>query len=236
MNPGSGYVYFCFGVAVLLGFGLFWRATGYSTWFLLFLIAWSVLQSGLAIEGFYDNPLTMTYRLPLLIIPIAILSLIGRSSAGRQFMSNLDLGSLTLFHVIRVPVELTLSWLTLQRFLPHEMAIWSGENFDILTGFSAPVVYYLVFVKKITGRHFLRLWNIAGLILLAMPVILALLSLPSRYRTYGFRRPDLAIGHFPYILLPAALVPLAFFAHFASLRRLRSGPYRTGLSPNKKAL
>ncbi len=227
MRPLPGYVYSTFGLALLLGLGLFWRATRYSRPFLLILLAWIILQSWLAGRGFYDDPRTMTYRFPLLIIPVAILSLLARSKAGSGFMNRLDMESLTLFHVVRVPVEMSLSWLSLNGALPKEITIWSGENFDILIGLSAPVMYYLYFLRRSINRRALVVWNIAGLILLSSPVVLALLSLPARYRGFGFSRPDVAIGYFPFILLPAALVPLAIFAHFAALGKLHSGPRNT---------
>lgn len=221
MSPLPAYVYLTFAFGALLGLVLFWRATGYARAFLISISLWIFLQSWLAVRGFYNDPRTMTYRFPLLIIPVIVLSLLARSKMGRGFMARLDLGSLTLFHVIRVPVEMTLYWLSVRGGLPHAMSIWAGENFDIITGLSAPVVYYLAFVKRSMSDRALAIWNVTGLILLTMPVVLALLSLPARYRIFGFGRPDIAIGYFPFIVLPAALVPLTYFAHFATLKRLR---------------
>ncbi|MCZ4501165.1 MAG: hypothetical protein JWQ74_3722, partial [Marmoricola sp.] len=65
---------------------------------------------------------------------------------GQAFIDGLDIRTLTLFHIIRLPVELTLFWLFMHKGVP-ELMTFEGRNFDILSGITAPVMYYFVFVK-----------------------------------------------------------------------------------------
>jgi hypothetical protein len=103
---------------------------------------------------------------------------------------------------------------------------FEGSNFDILSGLSAPIVYYFGFVKKGLNRGMLIAWNIICLLLLINASRLAVLSMPN-FGLIGAEQPDIALGQFPFILLPAVIVPLVLFAHLASIRNLvikRSSP------------
>src|SRR4051812_32214883 len=142
------YVYLTFDVTVLLAVWLFFKAAHYSKPFLIVLIGWVFIQSLLSISGFYSNPDTMTARFPLLILP-ALLFLVFTpfTKNGRLFIDNLDFTFVTIFHVIRIPVELVLFWLFIHKTVPEAMS-FQGRNFDIFSGITAPFVYYFGFVKK----------------------------------------------------------------------------------------
>jgi hypothetical protein len=47
---------------------------------------------------------------------------------------------------------------------------------------------------------------------------LAVLSLPPGFRQIGAERPDIALGVFPFTLVPAVIVPLVLFSHLSALR------------------
>ena len=127
--------------------------------------------------------------------------------------------ALTIFHVIRIPVEIVLFWLFVYKTIPQAMS-FEGRNFDILSGLSAPLVYYLGFIKKQLNKPVLIAWNIICIGLLLNVVSSAVLSLPGRFQQFGFEQPNTAVGYFPYLLLPAVLVPLALFANAAVIRQL----------------
>ena len=216
------YVYLTFAATVLLATGLFYKATNQSKPFLLGLLAWIISQSILAGIGFYDNPDTVTARFPLLILP-PLLFLTSRffTRKGRAFLDELDLPTLTIFHVIRIPVELVLFWLFVSKNVPEAMT-FHGRNFDIFSGISAPVIYYLGFVRKTLSSKVIIVWNLLCLALLINVVSAALLSLPARFTNYGFEQPNLALGYFPFVLLPSVLVPLVFLSTAAAIRQLLS--------------
>jgi hypothetical protein len=139
--------------------------------------------------------------------------------AGGRFLDRLDLKSLTLVHIVAIPVELVLYWLFLNKAVPKLMT-FEGRNFDILSGLSAPLVWYFGFVKQKLGRIALIIWNLVCLALLLNVIPLAVLSLPTPFQRFAFDQPNIALGHFPFFLLPACIVPLVLFSHLAALRIL----------------
>ena len=214
------YVYIVFAATVIVAGWLFYKATNYSRPFLINIIAWIAIQSVLGVTGFYNSSATMTKRFPLLFLPpLAFLIFRLVTKKGRAFLDSLHLPTLTIFHVIRIPVEIVLLWLFVNKTIPRVMT-FEGRNFDILSGLSAPLVYYFAFVKKNIGKKVLIGWNIICLALLLNVVSSAILSLPDRYQQFGFEQPNIALGYFPFILLPAFLVPMVMFATMAALRQL----------------
>ena len=214
------YVYVLFSATVVFSAWLFIRATGYSKTVIVMISAWAILQSVLGLLGFYHQAGSMTTRFPLLVIP-PILFLASRffTKQGKEFIDNLDLKKLTIFHIIRIPVEITLLLLFIHKAIPEAMS-FEGRNFDILSGLSAPIIYYFAFVKESLGKTAMIIWNLACMFLLLNVVTNAVLSLPARYLQYGFDQPNIAVGFFPFLLLPALLVPLALFSNGAAIRKL----------------
>ncbi len=214
------YVYSVFAATVLTAVWLFYRAANYSKKFLIILLSWIVLQSAFAISGFYNDPATMTARFPLLFLP-PFLFLIFRliTKSGRAVLDRLDLPTLTLISIIRMPVELVLFWLSAAHTVPEAMT-FHGRNFDIFSGITAPFVYYFGFVKKTLHRKLILTWNFICLALLVNVISNAVLSLPERYQQFGFERANIALGYFPFVLLPAFLVPMVLMSMVASIRQL----------------
>lgn len=214
------YVYIAFTATAVIAIWLFYKATNHSKPFLTGLSAWIFIQSSLAIAGFYSNPNTVTARFPLLILP-PLFFLISRfaTKTGRAFLDGLKLPMLTIFHIIRIPVELILFWLFINHTIPEAMT-FHGRNFDILSGISAPVIYYFGFVKKRLSKPAIIAWNLLCLALLLNIISAAVLSLPGRFTQFGFEQPNTALGYFPFILLPAVLVPLVMLSTAAAIKQL----------------
>lgn len=214
------YVYIVFGLTVLSAILLFYKATHFSKSFLILIIVWIIFQTIISILGFYKIANTIPPRFGLLIIPPLILILIRfNSKKGKQIIDNLNIKTLTLFHTLRIPVELVLYWLFIHKAVP-ELMTFEGRNFDIFSGLTAPLVYYFGFVRKSLSRNILLLWNFICLALLFNIAFNAILSLPSAFQQFAFDQPNLAILHFPFVLLPSVLVPLVLFSHLASIRQL----------------
>ncbi len=216
------YVYTVFCATVLLALWLFSKATGYAKSFLVLITVWILLQSVLGIAGFYSHTNVMTARFPLLVIP-PVIFLASRffTVKGKAFIDGLDIRTLTIFHIIRIFVEAVLFWLYIDKAIPQAMT-FEGRNFDILSGLSAPFIYYYGFVKKKLSKTAMIVWNVVCMLLLLNVVGGAILSLPDRYQKFGFEQPNTAVGSFPFLLLPAVLVPLALFSNAAAIRQLLS--------------
>ncbi|WP_179414604.1 hypothetical protein HDF19_00325 [Mucilaginibacter sp. E4BP6] len=214
------YIAATFGITVLLTIWLFSRATHYAKPILIFLSVLTVVQSVLGLSGFYNDPHTMTARFPMLVIPLTIFCIaLFLTAKGWAFIDSLDIKILTILHIIRIPVEITLFWLFVHQAIPQAMT-FEGRNYDILSGLSAPLVYYFGFVKKQLTKTVLIIWNVACMLLLINVVASAVLSLPARFQNFGFEQPNIAVGYFPFLLLPAILVPLVLFANAAAIRQL----------------
>ena len=207
----------------LLGVWLFYRAAHHSGRVLGLLAGWLLLQSLLALGGFYTVASSRPPRLLLALLPpLLVVAALFNTVAGRRFLDGLRLDRLTLVHAVRVPVELVLLWLFLHKAVPRLMT-FEGRNYDVLSGLSAPVVYYLVFRSRQLGWRGLLAWNIGCLLLLLNIVVNAVLAAPTVVQQFAFDQPNVAILYFPFIALPSCLVPLVALSHLAAIRRLLRG-------------
>ncbi|MEP7255790.1 MAG: hypothetical protein ABI666_08425 [Ferruginibacter sp.] len=209
-----------FGLTTLLTVYLFYKATNHSKTTLAIIIVWLLLQAILGWKGFYTVTDTFPPRFALLALP-ALLFIAGLflSAKGRTYLDSLDTKALTLLHIVRIPVELTLYWLFIHKAIPQLMT-FEGRNFDILSGITAPVVFYFGYVKNRFNKTILICWNLVCLGLLANIVINAILSAPTPFQQFAFDQPNIAILYFPFVWLPCCVVPLVLLAHLATIRKL----------------
>lgn len=214
------YVYATFGITIVATLYLFYKATSKSRAFILLIGSWLGIQSILGISGFYTITNTLPPRFLLLILPpIALIIYLFTTLRGKGFIDSMDLKTLTLLHVVRVPVEIVLFWLFVGKTVP-ELMTFEGRNFDIIAGITAPVIYYFGFVKNTLAKPILIGWNILCLGLLFNIVINGILSAPTPFQQFGFDQPNIALLHFPFIFLPGLIVPIVLFSHISSIRQL----------------
>ncbi|HYK56589.1 MAG TPA: hypothetical protein VEV15_08905 [Flavisolibacter sp.] len=101
-----------------------------------------------------------------------------------------------------------------------QLMTFEGRNLDVLSGLTAPLIYYYGFVKKSLGAKTLLAWNVVCLAILSFTVVNAVLSAPTPFQQFGFDQPNIAVLYFPFVWLPGTVVPLVYFSHLASIRRL----------------
>ncbi|MBP6586382.1 MAG: hypothetical protein KA215_12035 [Flavobacterium sp.] len=112
--------------------------------------------------------------------------------------------------------------LFLQKQVPILMT-FKGWNFDILMGISAVfILLYLLLTKRKLSRAFILIWNLLGLLLLANIVIIGILSAPLPIQQLAFDQPNIAVLQFPFIFLPALLVPLVFLSHILTIKKFKN--------------
>jgi len=186
---------------------------------------WMLLTGFLATTDFYRDTEAMPPRvfsvgvLPALILIVSLWVFFRES-----FIDRLSLKYLTLLHSIRIPVELVLLWLFQYGQVPKVMT-FEGWNFDIFSGVTAIIVYFLAFRSKKIYRTLLLIWNLVGLGLLVNIVSIAVLSFRSPMQKLAFDQPNVGVTYLPFIWLPTIIVPIVFFAHLASIRKLlRNSP------------
>ncbi len=205
--------------ALFAGFMLY-KASGYSRVLLFILAAWFIVQGAITLTGFYRISTGVPPRFALLILPPVIMILVlFISKKGKAFLDRFDTKTLTLLHVVRLPVELTLYGLYIYRFVPGLMT-FEGGNLDILSGLSAPFLYYFGYVKHPIYRRWLLAWNIVCLLLLANIAIRAVLSAPFAFQQFGFGQPNMALFYFPFSWLPGFVVPAVLLAQLINIRKL----------------
>jgi hypothetical protein len=220
MNQLPLYISIVFILTTLLTVFLFYKASNRNGKLLLIITAWLIIQSAIAITGFFTVTNTLPPRFILLIaVPVASILVIFSTSKGKTFIDDFALGKLTLLHTIRIPIEIVLFWLFLNKAVPQLMT-FEGRNFDLLSGITSPLVYYLGFVKKKLGVKPMLAWNFICLLILLFTVSNAILSAPFTFQKFAFDQPTVAVFYFPFVWLPGIVVPLVVFSHLVSIRLL----------------
>jgi hypothetical protein len=200
---------------------LFFKASGNRRVIILILI-WSGIVGILGLSGFYQKLGAMPPRFIFLLGPVLLfVLLLSVTKKGKRFMNSLDLKWLTLLHSIRIPVELVLYFIFLEGLVPDLMT-FEGYNFDVLSGLTAPILYYLVFVRKKVGSNGLLLWNIVCLGLLLNILTIAVLSAQTPFQKMAFDQPNIGVTYFPLVWLPTIIVPIVFLSHLASIGQILS--------------
>jgi len=102
-----------------------------------------------------------------------------------------------------------------------ELMTFAGRNFDILSGITAPVIYFSCFSgSAVSNKRLLLIWNFISLLLLLNIVINAILSLPFPFQQFAFDQPNIAVLYFPFTWLPCFIVMVVLFSHLTAISRL----------------
>lgn len=189
---------------------------------LLGMIVWLLIQAVLTFSNFYNSnvnlfpPKIALFGVLPLIITIVLLFV---TANGRKFIDSLPLMHTIYLNVVRIPVEIVLFWLFLNKSVP-EIMTFTGRNFDILAGVTAPFIAYFGLKKGMLSKRFIFFWNFISLGLLLNIVVIAVYSAPSPMQKFGFDQPNIAVLNFPFSWLPSFIVPIVLFGHLVSIRQL----------------
>jgi len=170
----------------------------------------TVQQLGL-LENFELPP-----RIPLLVVIPLIVLMIWFTST-RKFRPVLTAAPSYLPVVLqsfRVLVELLIFGAFVEEVFP-ERVTFKGLNFDILVGLSALPVAYLI-SRNLMGKSGILAWNIVSLMILGLTVFSFIYSY---YFTDYLLTGSKELVHFPYLLLPSVLLPIAVLLHVVSIRQ-----------------
>ena len=217
------YVYAVFIITFLITISAFSRATPKPQLVMILLVILAGVQGALSLSGFYLQFHSTPPRFPILLIaPTIAIILLFVTKKGLHFIDGMNIKTLCIMHTIRIPVELVLYWLALHKTLPQLMT-FEGRNWDILSGLTAPLIYYFGFVKNKLNQRILIGWNLLCLGMVLNVMINGILSVPSPLQKFAFEQPNIAVLYFPFVLLPVVIVPVVIFAHLVSLRKLFKG-------------
>ena len=214
------FVTILFVTATIFTVWQFFNASGKSKTLLIGIGIWMLLQTILSLTGFYEVRESTPPRFVLLIGPgIIFTALLFLTKRGKAFVDSLDLEKLTLLHTVRVPVEITLYFVCAAGLIPVLMT-FEGNNYDIISGLTAPLIYYLVFASKKTTKSSLLIWNFLCLGLLINVLVIAILSAQTPFQRLAFDQPNIGVTFFPFVWLPTVIVPIVLFSHLAAMRLL----------------
>jgi hypothetical protein len=185
------------------------------------LLLWLLLTGILSFKGIFQNTAAIPPRLALIMIPaLVVIFLLFATKKGRAFTDEFDLKKITLVHIVRIPVEITLFFLASRKVIP-ELMTFAGRNFDIFSGVTAPIVYFICFKNShVINRKLLLGWNFLCLALLLNIIANALLSLPYPFQLFAFDQPNIAVLYFPFTWLPCFIVAIVLYSHLAAIRKL----------------
>lgn len=175
---------------------------------------WLAVLAVLALRGFFTEGAHLMVAAGPPVVAVIVMMLVGR-----RFTSALPLQTITYLHLVRAGVEFVLFGLAMDRLIPKEMS-FAGRNFDILIGFSAPIIGNLAFAGGGPARRPLLVWNLIALAMLAHIVVVAVLSAPTPLQQWNFDRPNVAVLTWPFVWLPGFIVPTVLACHLVSLKQL----------------
>jgi hypothetical protein len=182
------------------------------------IIFWVTLVLLLSYTGFFSNFEPFPKPPLLILIPLPLVLWLTFWKPFEEYLKTTPSGGLIYIQSFRIVVELVLWLLYIRQWMPVQMT-FIGYNFDILTGLTAPLVAYLCFTKRMLPAYISLVWNIAGLILLANVLLIAVFSMPVPFRFFMNEPSVSLVAEFPFILLPAVLVPFAYAFHIFSIRQ-----------------
>jgi len=183
--------------------------------------AWLAATLALAAGG----RLSFTSRPPtagvLIAVGVVLAFAVGTSRLGLRLATGIPLAALIGVQAFRFPLELMLHRAYREGLMPLQMS-YSGFNFDILTGLSA-IVVALYLTRRPNAVAVARVWNAAGIVLLANILTIAVLSTPTPIRVFHNEPANEWIAHAPWVWLPSVFVVAAIIGHVVVFRRLREG-------------
>ncbi len=214
------YITIVFIFTTLLTLWFLWKAShSYSA--MIIIATWLIIQGILAYAGFYKNSMSTPPRFALAVLPpLILIILVLTTKQGNIFIRRLTLKKIHLLHIVRIPVEFCLYWLSLHKAVPDLMT-FAGNNMDIAVGITAPVLYFTCFKwREVRSKNLLLAWNIIGLVFLGSIMVNGLLSAPTIFQSQAFEQPNIAVMYFPFVWLPCFIVMAVLFSHLVMIKRL----------------
>jgi hypothetical protein len=158
----------------------------------------------------------------LMILSVFIMGFgVGLSRIGRHAADTLPLVSLIGLQTFRLPLEVLMHRAGGLGIMPPQLS-FGGYQFDIVTGFTACVLYGLMRGGVAVPRWALWTWNVWGWWCLFVIAAIAITTSPM-VRLFGDepRNVNTWVLYFPYVWLPVVLVTVAIAGHAMVTRALR---------------
>jgi len=182
-------------------------------------MAWLLLTGMMAFYKWLSIPSMPPHILAVLIPAVIGVAWLSVSKSFEALIEPIPQHWILLLQSFRVLMELLLLQMWKAGLVP-QMMTYEGSNIDIVVGATAPVVALLYFRFGNTMRYTLMAWNIFGLVALTNVVVRGILSAPTEMQMIFTDPPNTAVFYFPFVWLPAFVVPMAYLLHILSLKKL----------------
>ncbi len=183
---------------------------------------WMTGTGILAASGHFLNFESLPPRILAAIIPPALaISYISVSERVKVLLKVIPKSWLINIQSFRILMEFFLWLMYRNGFIPVQMS-FESRNFDIIIGLSAPFIGYFCFIKRSWPKLAALIWNFAGLLFVTNILIIAILSMPGPLRKFLNEPANTMVVYFPYIWIPALIVPFAYLMHILSIKQILS--------------
>ena len=182
------------------------------------LATWFIAVTAAAVAGAWLDPAVprpLGYLIPALLLAL-VLWRAGWLQAAVQALSP---SAIPWLQTLRIGGGLTLFAAWASGFAPWGWVVSAGTG-DILVGLGAAAVAALLGTGLAWSRSAAIAWNVFGLVDLAHTLVRGLLSAPGPQQRIFETPPNLVPVVFPFIYLPAFIVPLTILLHILSLQQL----------------
>ncbi|MDP3158108.1 MAG: hypothetical protein Q8N23_35885 [Archangium sp.] len=185
----------------------------------LAIAAWFAVVFALERAGMLAKLEEMPPKIPLLAFGAIGLGLgLSRVKVVKQALEMMPAWWPVALQTFRAPLELALYSLFVVGLLPEQMT-FTGRNFDVLVGVTAPVMAFLIATKR-APRWLQWAWQLGSVALLVNVVSIAITSAPGPLHLDSMGAPLTIVAQWPYALLPSFMVPVAALGHVLAIGKL----------------
>ena len=203
------------------------RETQLRTWLLIAIpyTLWLATIWGLAVDGVFVARPAVPGRRAVPLLPIAFLVptivalvLLLRSKRIVAVLDAMPAHWLVGLQVYRVLGGFFLIYYARGQ-APGLFALPAGIG-DVLTGlFALPAAAYVASGTPLGRRIGLR-WNAFGLLDFVSAISLGAMTSPGPLQLFSFDHPNVLVGTYPTVMIPAFAVPTSIVLHILSIRQL----------------
>lgn len=214
-------LYFIGFKAINATFGKTPNAKRKKTLLVLFLLLWQLYIFSLG-----QTDLLNSFELPprfviFLILPAFLFTgIFIFKNRNNRWLHHIPKSWLVYIQAFRIVVEILFVFSVAQGVL-HQNVTIEGYNFDMILGFTAPLIAFLAFEKKVSSEKIVIIWNYVGLLVLVSIIFVFFTTIyfPGFYGSTSNLMP-LEFARYPYTLVAGFLMPVAVFIHVLSIVQL----------------
>ena len=194
---------------------------GFALKFAVYIAVWLSFVLGLSYTNIFVPNIDQTF--PILGVSILGPTIMGialllRSETADQVLRSLPIHLFATIQVYRI-VGIVFLMMQSDGLLSAYFATSTGWG-DILIGVTAPIVGYLLWNDAYRYKFVGLTWCVAGVSDLFFVLYKAITSAPGPLQSASFDLPTVAIGYFPFPLIPLLVVPVSLILHAQLIRKL----------------